>query len=164
MVTAERSTTVGEILLSQAGSLLLFVGIASSLLISSSVGRTTPASSKNLVLFSQALPFILLTYCFVTDARSIELVFRFGGEDLPLFYRVSAVWSSRSGPLLLWVAMMATVTWFMSKNKDVVSIEVAIMHAWSAFLLVLSAMLGPFDSTVSSTSSGLNPFYRQTLW
>jgi len=163
LVTAERSTTVGEILLSQAGSLLLFVGIASSLLISSSVGRTTRASSKNLVLFSQALPFILLTYCFVTDARSIELVFRFGGEDLPLFYRVSAVWSSRSGPLLLWVAMMATVTWFMSKNKDVVSIEVAIMHAWSAFLLVLSAMLGPFDSTVSSTSSGLNPLLQTDL-
>ena len=150
-------------MLSQAGSLLLFAGIASSLLILPSVGRTIGASSKNLVLLSQALPFIFLTYCFVTDARSLELVFRFGGEDLPLFYRISAVWSSRSGPLLLWAAMMAIVTWFMSKNKDVVSIEVAVMHAWTAFLLVLSAMLGPFDSTVSSTSSGLNPLLQTDL-
>ena len=128
-------------MLSQAGSLLLFVGIASSLILLSSVGRPIGASSKNLVLFSQALPFVLLTYCFVTDARSIELVYRFGGDDLPLFYRISAVWSSRSGPLLLWAAMMAIVTWFMSKNKDVVSIEVAVMHAWTAFLLVLYAMI-----------------------
>ena len=163
MVTAERSTTVGEILLSQAGSLLLFVGIASSLILLSSVGRPIGASSKNLVLFSQALPFVLLTYCFVTDARSIELVYRFGGDDLPLFYRVSAVWSSRSGPLLLWAAMMAIVTRLMSNKEHVVSVEVAIMHAWTAFLLVLSAMLGPFESTISSTSSGLNPLLQTDL-
>mgnify|MGYP005691752189 FL=1 len=163
MVTAERSTTVGEILLSQAGSLLLFVGIASSLILLSSVGRPIGASSKNLVLFSQALPFVLLTYCFVTDARSIELVYRFGGDDLPLFYRVSAVWSSRSGPLLLWAAMMAIATRLMSNKEHVVSVEVAIMHAWTAFLLVLSAMLGPFESTISSTSSGLNPLLQTDL-
>ena len=150
-------------MLSQAGSLFLFISIASSVLVLTSVGKNTKPLSRNFVLFTQVLPFALLAYCFVTDARGIELVFRFGGEDLPLFYRISAVWSSRSGPLLLWAALMGIITWVMSRNEDILSLEVAIMHAWIAFLLVLSAMLGPFDSTISSASSGLNPLLQTDL-
>ena len=153
MVTVGRNTTVGEIVLSQAGSLILLIGIASSLLLLSNVRNHLPPLSKNLALISQVSPFLLLTFCFVTDVRDIELVFRFGGEDLPLFYRISAVWSSRSGPLLLWAALMAIITRAMSKKTDSVSIEVAIMHAWIALLLVLAALLGPFDSTTSSAAA-----------
>ena len=163
MVTVGRNTTVGEIVLSQAGSLILLIGIASSLLLLSNVRNHLPPLSKNLALISQVSPFLLLTFCFVTDVRDIELVFRFGGEDLPLFYRISAVWSSRSGPLLLWAALMAIITRAMSKKTDSVSIEVAIMHAWIALLLVLAALLGPFDSTTSSAAAGLNPLLQTDL-
>ena len=154
---------VGEILLSQIGWLLLVTGIAFSVLQCTS--RVNPPSpmSRDLALISQISPFILLTFCFVTDAKSLELVFRFGGEDLPLFYRISAVWSSRAGPLLLWAALMAIVTRIMSTRVKGTPLEVKVMHTWVGFILLLSLMLGPFDETTSSSASGLNPLLQTDL-
>jgi cytochrome c biogenesis factor len=102
-------------------------------------------------------------FCFVTDVKSLELVFRFGGEGLPLFYRISAVWSSRAGPLLLWAALMAVVTRAMSTRSKGTPLEVRIMHIWVGFLLLLSLMLGPFDETSSTSAAGLNPLLQTDL-
>lgn len=154
---------VGEILLSQIGWLLLVTGIAFSVLQCTSRVNPTSPISRDLALISQISPFILLTFCFVTDAKSLELVFRFGGEDLPLFYRISAVWSSRAGPLLLWAALMAIVTRIMSTRAKGTPLEVKIMHSWVGFILLLSLMLGPFDETTSSSASGLNPLLQTDL-
>ena len=150
-------------LLSQIGWLLLVTGIAYSILQSTSRGKSSSPISRDLALISQVSPFILLTFCFVTDVKSLELVFRFGGEDLPLFYRISAVWSSRSGPLLLWAALMAIVTRIMSARAKGSSLEVRIMHTWVGFILLLSLLLGPFDETTSSSASGLNPLLQTDL-
>ena len=163
MVTVGRSTTVGEILLSQIGWLLLVTGIAYSILQSTSRGKSSSPLSRDLALISQVSPFLLLTFCFVADVKSLELIFRFGGEDLPLFYRISAVWSSRSGPLLLWAALMAIVTRIMSVRANGTPLEVRIMHTWVGFILLLSLMLGPFDETTSTSASGLNPLLQTDL-
>ncbi|MCH1592289.1 MAG: cytochrome c biogenesis protein CcsA [Candidatus Thalassarchaeaceae archaeon] len=163
MDTAGPSTTVGEILLSQIGWLLLVIGIAFSVLQAISTGKHSSPISRDLAVISQVSPFLLLVFCFVTDVRSLELVFRFGGEDLPLFYRISAVWSSRSGPLLLWAALMGIVTRVMSIKMQRNSLETSIMHSWVAFILLLSFFLGPFDSTTSVSSSGLNPLLQTDL-
>ena len=141
----------------------MVAGIAYSILQSTSRGRSSSPISRDLALISQVSPFILLTFCFVTDVKSLELVFRFGGEDLPLFYRISAVWSSRSGPLLLWAALMAIVTRIMSARAKGSPLEVRIMHTWVGFILLLSLLLGPFDETTSSSASGLNPLLQTDL-
>ena len=130
----------------------MVTGIAYSILQSTSIGKSSSPISRDLALISQVSPFILLTFCFVTDVKSLELVFRFGGEDLPLFYRISAVWSSRSGPLLLWAALMAIVTRIMSARAKGSPLEVRIMHTWVGFILLLSLLLGPFDETSSSSN------------
>ena len=62
---------VGEILLSQIGWLLLVTGIAFSVLQCTSRVNPTSPISRDLALISQISPFILLTFCFVTDAKSL---------------------------------------------------------------------------------------------
>ena len=64
--------TVGEMLLSQIGWLLLVTGIAYSILQSTSIGKSSSPISRDLTLISQVSPFILLTFCFVTDVKSLD--------------------------------------------------------------------------------------------
>jgi len=141
----------------------LVTGIAFSALQCTSRANLSSSISRDLALVSQVSPFLLLMFCFVTDVKSLELVFRFGGEGLPLFYRISAVWSSRAGPLLLWAALMAVVTRVMSARSKGTPLEVRIMHIWVGFLLLLSLMLGPFDETSSTSAAGLNPLLQTDL-
>ena len=141
----------------------MVTGIAFSALQCTSRASLSSSISRDLALVSQVSPFLLLMFCFVTDVKSLELVFRFGGEGLPLFYRISAVWSSRAGPLLLWAALMAVVTRVMSTRSKGTPLEVRIMHIWVGFLLLLSLMLGPFDETSSTSAAGLNPLLQTDL-
>ena len=111
---------------------------------------------------SQISPFALLVGAFVVDASSLELVTRYGGSELPLLYRVSAVWGGRAGPLLLWAAILAVVTWFMAQREEQTSLELRIMHGWVAALVVLSWLLGPF--AVSTGAQGeLHPLLQTDL-
>ena len=55
------------------------------------------------------VPFTLLLILFVFDVSMFEYVWLNGGSDLPLAYRISALWAGREGPLLLWVAMLGVL-------------------------------------------------------
>ena len=61
-------------------------------------------------LATQVSPFVLLVMAFLIQATNLELVSEYVGEDLPLFYRISAVWGSRAGPLLMWAARVSIIT------------------------------------------------------
>ena len=82
---------------------------------------------RNVTMASQISPFALLVGAFVVDASSLELVARYGSSELPLLYRVSAVWGGRAGPLLLWAAILAVVAWFMAQRDEQTSLEVRIL-------------------------------------
>ena len=108
---------------------------------------------RNVTMASQIAPFALLVGAFVLDASSLDLVARFGGDGLPLFYRISGVWGGRAGPLLLWAAILAVVTWFMAREGGPAALEVRIMHAWVLALFVLAWLLEPF---AAATGGGAN--------
>ncbi len=57
----------------------------------------------------QVSPFFALLYLFLSNETSYQYVWLYGGEDLPLRYRISAVWAAREGPLLLWVVFLSTL-------------------------------------------------------
>ena len=46
---------------------------------------------KNITILSQTAPFILLVFAFIIDDSSLKLVTEYGGSDLPILYRISAV-------------------------------------------------------------------------
>ncbi|MDO5289651.1 MAG: heme lyase CcmF/NrfE family subunit [Pseudomonadota bacterium] len=51
--------------------------------------------------------FVLLGHAFVTDDFSVTYVVQHGNSQLPLLYKVSAIWGGHEGSLLLWVLLLA---------------------------------------------------------
>ena len=118
--------------------------------------------ARHTTLAAQVAPWIFLTTAFIFDFQALDLVSRYGGEELPLLYRISAVWGGRAGPLLLWAAIMGTVTWFMSGRSVSNSVEIRLMHGCTAAIIVISWILSPFaDST--GWRGTLNPFLQTDL-
>ena len=66
---------------------------------------TRPAVSGQFVFV--ALAFACLVYSFVNDDFSVLYVARNSNSQLPLFYRVAALWGAHEGSLLLWIMILA---------------------------------------------------------
>jgi cytochrome c-type biogenesis protein CcmF len=54
-----------------------------------------------------AMAFACLTYCFVNSDFSVLYVARNSNSQLPLFYRITAVWGAHEGSLLLWILILS---------------------------------------------------------
>src|SRR5471032_1831485 len=54
-----------------------------------------------------AMAFACLVYCFVNDDFSVLYVARNSNSQLPLFYKVAALWGAHEGSLLLWILILA---------------------------------------------------------
>jgi cytochrome c-type biogenesis protein CcmF len=54
-----------------------------------------------------AMAFACLVYCFVNNDFSVQYVARNSNTQLPLFYRVAALWGAHEGSLLLWIMILA---------------------------------------------------------
>ena len=92
----------------------------------------------------------------------MSLVSEYGGSNLPIFYRISAVWGGRAGPLLLWVFLMATVTWLISIFHEYDNLLLRILHSWILYLLFVSWLLKPF-SPYQGIDGELNPLLQTNL-
>ncbi len=145
------------------GQLLLLIAICASLHHVLRPEKSADPFVRMVTAASQASPFILLAVAFIIDAENLDLVARYGGSELPLLYRISAVWSSRSGPLLLWAGIMGIVTLYMSSKLRDTPLEIRIMHGWTSLLLILAAMLEPFEPSSSPIGGGLNPLLQTDL-
>ena len=118
--------------------------------------------ARHTTLASQVAPWIFLTSAFIFDFQVLDLVSRYGGEELPILYRISAVWGGRSGPLLLWAAIMGTVTWFMSGRSVSNSVEIRLMHGCTAAIIIISWILSPFAESTGWRGT-LNPLLQTDL-
>lgn len=117
---------------------------------------------KNVTTISQTAPFILLVIAFIIDDSSLKLVTEYGGSDLPILYRISAVWGGRSGPLLLFASLISIVTWFMTDREEL-DYDVRIMHGFTLGILFISWFLGPFEVSEGVIPSELNPLLQTDL-
>ena len=118
---------------------------------------------RKLTMMAQIAPFVFLTSSFMIEATSLKLVSEYVGSGLPLFYRISAVWGSRAGPLLMWASFMALITGVMSRhsNPDITAIRV--MHAWTGLILLVSAILQPFSPSEAGSSGEISPLLQTDL-
>ena len=55
-----------------------------------------------------AMAFACLVYCFVHNDFSVLYVAHNSNSQLPLFYRVAALWGAHEGSLLLWILILST--------------------------------------------------------
>ena len=156
------NTMDGDSIISIIGQFLLIIAIISSF---NQIFRFQNAGNKlfrSIALFSQIFPFIFLVFAFILDFSSLKLVTEYGGADLPLLYRISAVWGGRAGPLLLFAALLSIVTWLMTE-KDMLDYDVRIMHGFTLGILIISWFLDPFADSTGVIPSELNPLLQTDL-
>ena len=125
---------------------------------------------RNLLGIGLMLPFLALLTFFILDVSSLEYVWMNGGSDLPLLYRISAIWAGREGPLLLWVAMLGALILIDGKKHTSESLDqhrmrIRLLVVFSMLLLSIALMMNPFRSTPSDVFGrpGLNALLQTDL-
>ena len=128
------------------------------------------ASSATLAqMFLVACAYAALTYAFVDDDFSVRYVAMNSNTDLPLPYKVSAVWGAHEGSMLLWVAVLAVwgALFAAMSRKDMpedfrakaLAVLGILSAAFIAFILFTS---NPFERLFPAPDSGndLNPLLQ----
>jgi cytochrome c-type biogenesis protein CcmF len=115
-----------------------------------------------------ALAFGALTWAFVQKDFSVLYVATNSNSELPLFYRVAAVWGGHEGSLLLWALSLAG--WSVAVTALSASLDapfrarvIGILGLISiGFLLFMLTTSNPFDRLVPAAADGndLNPLLQ----
>ncbi len=152
------------LILALVQTIVPFVGAQRRL--STWVAVATPAAFGQ-ALF-QALAFAALTYAFVVKDFSVLYVAANSNAELPLMYRISAVWGAHEGSLLLWSLVLSlwtlAVALFSSSlprpfHARVISVMGFISIGFLLFMLLTS---NPFERLLPAASRGhdLNPLLQ----
>ncbi len=150
-------------MLTLLGYTLIFLALLVSIYLAFRPEASSISFVRTTSMVAQSAPFLFLVSAFLIEATTLELVSRFVGEGLPLTYRISAVWGSRSGPLLMWASMMGVITWVMSRDQRLDTTTIRIMHSWIAILLLVSSALRPFSPADPGSSGEISPLLQTDL-
>jgi cytochrome c-type biogenesis protein CcmF len=112
--------------------------------------------------------FAILESAFLRSDFSYALVAEGSSTDTPTFYKVTAVWATQDGSLLLWATLLAlfsSAVLFLTRRslRDLAPYATAVLGGVGAFFLLL--MVGwenPFDTLAvpPQEGAGLNPLLR----
>jgi cytochrome c-type biogenesis protein CcmF len=121
---------------------------------------STSASVAMFVMVSGSL--LMLTWAFAVQDFSVEYVARNSNSSLPMQYRISAVWGSHEGSLLLWAWILCLWTLavaLFSKNlpEDFRARTLAVL-GWltSGFLMFVIFTSNPFNRLLPAAADGLD--------
>jgi len=98
-----------------------------------------------------ALSFVCLVLSFINNDFSVAYVAQNSNSQLPIYYRISAVWGGHEGSLLLWVLILggwtvAVALFSRALPRDLVARVLGVMGLISTgFLLFLQLTSNPFD-------------------
>src|SRR5688500_14909592 len=162
--------TLGRALILLALAVALY-GIVVALIGARKNRRDLVDSARRAVYALAALTtgaFLLLEAAFIRDDFSWEVVADHSSTTTPLFYKITAVWSSQEGSLLLWVwllSLWSSLVLFLTRKRlrDVVPYATAVLLGFGAFFCALLAFLeSPFTqmAVAAPEGAGLNPLLR----
>src|SRR3990167_4050553 len=110
------------------------------------------------------IAYVLLTIAFVNNEFTIAYVATNSHPTLPLLYRLSALWGSHEGSILLWIVMLNiwTIAFSFHNNLAYSSLTLAILGLISFFFLCfLLFTSNPFlTATTLQTGRDLNPLLQ----
>ncbi|SES62440.1 heme lyase CcmF/NrfE family subunit [Thalassotalea agarivorans] len=98
-----------------------------------------------------AISFVILTYSFTIDDFSIRYIASHSNTQLPIYFKISAVWGGHEGSLLLWVLALTAWTMAVAKfSKELepkfIAIVLSIMGMIAlGFMLFTILTSNPFD-------------------
>ena len=112
--------------------------------------------------------FLCLTYAFVVKDFSVLYVATNSNAELPLQYRIAAVWGAHEGSLLLWALILAGWTLAVTLASEALPEQfrarvLAIMGFVSVgFLLFMLLTSNPFERLIPAAGAGrdLNPLLQ----
>ena len=115
-----------------------------------------------------ALAFAILEAAFVRSDFAFTLVSGHSSTTTPLFYRLTAIWSSQEGSLLLWLLLLSlwsSLILFLTRHKlrQLAPYATAVLLGFGAFFASLLVFLEtPFarNVLVPQEGAGLNPLLR----
>ena len=130
------------------------------------VALAVPASLAQLLFV--AISYACLTWAFLTHDFSVLYVAQNSNSELPLIYRISGVWGSHEGSLLLWSLVLAgwtgAVALFTPNVPHVMRARVLSVLGLVAvgFLLFIILTSNPFDRLLPAAVEGsdLNPLLQ----
>ena len=112
--------------------------------------------------------FGMLESAFLRSDFSFALVAEGSSTDTPTFYKVTALWATQDGSLLLWATLLslfASAVLFLTRRslRDIAPYATAVLGVVGGFFLLL--MVGwenPFDTLAMppAEGAGLNPLLR----
>lgn len=161
--------------------LLLALGLAVYAIVMSLASRRTgrrawERSAENAVHAVAGLTTVAMVgiwWAFLTDDFSLRHVAEYTSSTLDWQYKLTAVWGSQAGSLLLWMwifALFASAAVYFNRalNRELMPVVVAVLMGIAVFFLVLlSFVTSPFEAlaVVPDEGRGLNPqlqnFYMQ---
>ncbi|RMF86760.1 MAG: heme lyase CcmF/NrfE family subunit [Nitrospirae bacterium] len=103
---------------------------------------------------------ICLDTLLVRSDFHVEYVASYTNRDLPLFFKVAALWAGQAGSLLLWSTLISIFTAIVvlqnrRRNRELIPYVVAILSATSLFFIVLNLFVtNPFDELVAHFADG----------
>src|SRR5918992_166904 len=160
------------------GSACLFVGLLTAVyavgasLYGARAGRRQFVVSARRAMYCLAgllvLAMGLLQAAFLRSDFSFALVAHGSSTDTPTFYKVTAMWATQEGSLLLWVfllAIFASVVLRLTRrgHREIAPYATAVLGAIAAFFLLLMVVWeSPFETLASPPpeGNGLNPLLR----
>src|SRR4051794_41600740 len=94
-----------------------------------------------------ALAMLILEIAFMRSDFSFSLVQRYSSTDTPTFYKLTAMWSSQEGSLLLWVMLLSvysSVVLFATRrrHREIAPYANAVLAAVAVFFLGLIVIGG----------------------
>ncbi len=164
--------TVGRVCLIAGFGLTLYMIYAA--LYGARSGRREWVASARHAMYALAglmlLAFVTLEVAYVRSDFTYSLVATNSSTTTPLFYQMTAIWSSQGGSLLLWVSVLAifsSAALYATRNRhrEVSPYANAVLGAIGAFflgLMVFTAEGNPFlaSNPVPVEGNGLNPLLR----
>ncbi|MEN3110717.1 heme lyase CcmF/NrfE family subunit [Uliginosibacterium paludis] len=129
------------------------------------LGVARPAARLEFALI--LLAFLCLTQAFIANDFSVAYVASHSNTRLPLAYRITAVWGSHEGSLLLWALMLGlwtlAVSFIRSLPEVFVARVLAVMGLVAAgFLAFMLFTSNPFTRLLPGAAEGndLNPLLQ----
>jgi cytochrome c-type biogenesis protein CcmF len=160
------------------GSAFLTVGLLTALYAAGASvagarsGRREWVASGRRAIYCLALLLVgataILQSAFLRSDFSYALVAEASSTDTPTFYKVTAMWATQDGSLLLWallLSLFSSAVLFLTRRRlrDIAPWATAVLGAIAAFFLLLTVgWENPFDTLANppAEGSGLNPLLR----
>ena len=117
------------------------------------------------------LVMISLLYVLITSDFSVEYVAHYTNSELPLFYKITALWAGQSGSLVLWIWLLGlfTIIVILENKGDISDFNsyayMILSFTFLFLLLILSFFSNPLKKMEFTPPDGvgMNPLL-QNIW